>query len=220
MTDQTLRFGETSFSILVGPPDEEQRFSLHKDLAINKAGFFENAFRNEWKESSENTVHLPDHKPEHFQIFFLWTYSRRIYTSEPRKVSDGTTEWDSLAGAWALGAYLQAADFQDAVTDAIIETAGNDVAARHTMHETIYANSVAGAPIRKLLVDIAVWRWDSTLLEEQDNGAAWADFFRDLSIALVKARSNSTSHAAVKPNCDYHEHQRKGLPCYKTKKFG
>ena len=61
-----LSFGDTSFTVLVGSPENAKRFSLHKTLAVNASAFFDGAFRNEWKESSENVVHLPTHDPQHF----------------------------------------------------------------------------------------------------------------------------------------------------------
>ena len=185
---------------------------------MSESDFFYNAFQRDWKEAKENSIPLPDHKAEHFRVFFLWRYTRRIFSSN-NKCGEESDEWDILAGAWALGAFLQATDFQDEVTDALVETA-KDLKSKHSIHETISTNSVAGAPIRKLIVDIAVSHWDISALEAQGDDVACPDFFRHLSIALLKTRGFSPSSRAVEAGCDYHEHQRKGTPCYKTKQHG
>ena len=187
---------------------------------MNASAFFDGAFRNEWKESSENVVHLPAHDPEHFEIFFLWLYTRRVFSCQAEVFvgNKGGEEWDRLANAWALGAYLQATDFQDAITDAIVERAGQIFASIHSVHKIIYANSVAGAPIRKLIVDVAVRHWDASTVEAQVSDASSSDFYRDLSIALLKDRAASNNDRVVKASCDYHSHGEKC--CYKTKQYG
>jgi hypothetical protein len=40
-----LSFGDASFTVLVGPPDNAKRFSLHKALAVNASAFFDSALR-------------------------------------------------------------------------------------------------------------------------------------------------------------------------------
>jgi hypothetical protein len=195
---------------------------LHKTLAVRESAFFDKAFSKDWKESEENEIRLPDHEPEHFQIFLLWLYTRRIFSSQAMVIAcnECIDEWDLLANAWALGAYLQATDFQDTVADAILEKTAQGCGSMHSIHKIIYANSVAGAPIRKLVVDIAAWRWDVPMLEAQGNNAAWSDFFRDLSIALLKTRESTEDSRVVKASCDYHDHRLKGGVCYKIKRHG
>ena len=206
----------------MGQEDHIKRFSLHKSLAVRESAFFEKAFSKEWKESEENEVRLPDHEPEHFKVFLQWLYTRRIFSSQAMVIAcnECIDEWDLLANAWALGAYLQATDFQDTVADAILEKALQGGGSMHSIHKIIYANSVAGSPIRKLVVDIAVWRWDVTMLEAQGNNAAWSDFFRDLSIAMLKTRESTAESKAVKASCEHHEHRPQGGACYKTMQHG
>lgn len=125
-----------------------------------------------------------------------------------------------LHQAWAFGAYLQATDFQDAIADVILEKATAASPATYSVHKFISAKSNVGAPIRKLLVDIAVWKWDVSTLEAQSNEAAWSDFFRDLSIALLKTRGSTEEDRIVKPSCDYHEHRLKNTFYRRMKRHG
>jgi hypothetical protein len=103
----------------------------------------------------------------------------------------------------------------------MLEKAAQGSISTQSVHQTIYANSVAGTPIRKLVVDMAVRRWDVTMLEAQSNNATWSDFFRDLSIALLKIRSSPREESTVvNKNCNYHEHRLEGGACYTTKQHG
>lgn len=219
-------YGNSCFTVLVGPNEESKSFTLHEQLAREKSDFINAAFRNEWKESEQNIIRLPDYHPEHFELFLLWIYNHTIFSSkegdEPVQQLGGVDkEWDRLASAWVLGAYLQAPDFRDAVTDAIIEKLSSCFSKfNQSMHEIIYANTDASAPIRKLIVDIAIWRWDESILKAQKNDPAWSDFFYDLSIAMMSARKTADFGASppwVKDPCAYHEHH-KDSACYKSKR--
>jgi len=84
-----------------------------------------------------------------------------------------------------LGAYLQAADFKDAIIDAIIDK----VCTRATLgpqnlHQIIYPNSPVGSGIRRLLVDIAVCRWPNSFLKSRPNKPEWSDFFQDFAVEM------------------------------------
>lgn len=211
------RYGDEWITVAVGPNEAPTRFSLHKELASKESAFIEAAFRHEWKESEQNVIHLPDHDPEHFRLFFLWTYNRAMFSMNQ---SDSQSEWNLLAGAWALGAYLQAPDFRDAVVDAIIAKAYYNSLCEQTMHEIIYPNSQTDAPIRKLLADIASYRWGPSKLRALKNDASWSDFFFDLSITMMD-KQHSTDGTVTAPwqrdACAYHEHSLNGAVCYKTK---
>lgn len=198
-------------------------FTIHKELACQESAFIKAALRHDWQESKQGVIYLPDHDPEHFRLFQLWVYNRSIFsakTGEADKIGGTEHEWDRLASAWALGSYLQAPDFRDAVVDAIIDKATTSTNCTQNMHEIIYPNSQANAPIRKLLADIASWRWDRFTLNGLKKEASWADFFYDLSGALIARRDSFEGFHAplrLKHACSYHEHSPTGSTCHKTK---
>lgn len=143
-------------------------------------------------------------------------------------------EWVRLAKAYALGSYLQAPDFKDAITDAIIaKVAKAGTTAPQMMHQIIYPNSSPGSAIRRLLVDVAIYRWPTEFLETQQKQmeAGWLDFFCELAVAMHQARSaekgKDGAPAFESDTCAYHEHtgtasfgEGKGAVCYKTKYGG
>lgn len=165
-------------------------FSLHEALARNESGFTEAAFRKGWKESEDRVIHLPEHEPEHFRLFFNFIYARAVFNTQDANSEIGgenDPEWIRLVNAWALGNYLQAGDFKDALVDAIIQKVqktGQHVPQK--MHERLYPKSTSGALIRRLIVDIAATRWTAEDVEGQQNGAAWSEFFHDLSTEMMQ----------------------------------
>lgn len=209
--------------MLACPDDNAKSFSLHQQLARDESGFFDSAFRGKWKDTESKVIRLPEYDAEHFQLFYLWIYAHKIFSAKADDVQGSVDkEWDRLANAWALGAYLQATDFKDAVTDAIMDKVSqNRRSASQSMHEIIYPKSLANADIRRLIVDIAVSCWNKETLEARSNDPSWADFFRDLSIALVDQRHYGHSHLPKSPwdadKCWYHEHRTSNAVCYRSK---
>ena len=125
-----------------------------------------------------------------------------------------------LVDAWALGNYLQAIDFKDAIVDAIIQKVNRSgPLVPQTMHQIVYPKSLSGTLIRRLTVDIAAYRWDTRYLKLQKIDTDWSDFFLDLSVVLSDMRlAGSTSKPQFETNpCAYHEHRIRNTPCYKTK---
>ena len=220
LADLLRRYGNSSFTVLVGSGDSVESFSLHQQRACQKSGFFEAAFGNEWKEKEEKLIRLPDYEPEHFHIFFLWLYGSKIYSSqdgdigadENESVTGGDEtdrEWERLAYAWTIGAYLQCPEFKNAIVDAIIDkSTWAKKPLEQDMHAIVYPKSEDNAPIRKLIVDIAASYSSAYTISCLKNDPAWSDFFRDLSIVLLLGREKgwpSAPHQITAP-CKYNEH--------------
>ncbi|KAK4539588.1 hypothetical protein LTR36_010524 [Oleoguttula mirabilis] len=116
--------------------------------------------------------------------------------------ADGTLdlEWVRLVRAWALGFHLQATDFQDAVIDAILQkihTAPRGVPPM--LHRVVFSNTKPGSQLRRLIVDIAAWRWDTEFLKAQRSDGAWrgsdtwADFSMDLALLFNESKKTGLS---------------------------
>ena len=83
----------------------------------------------------------------------------------------------------------------------------------------IYPNSHARSRARKLLVDLAVWKWDDQTLEQQlKEDTSRFEFLYDVAAALGKIRRTGCQGASPLDGttCIYHEHEADGKPCYKT----
>lgn len=228
-------FGNTTITIIVGPEDDSTSFSVHESLVRQESGFVEAIFRNGWKENEKRIVRLPEHDAEHFKIFFNFIYTGFIFSSKPGDAfadkPEKDAEWTRLAYAYALGNYLQASDFKDAMMDAMIDKVKKSKQCSHqTMYQIIYPNSVPGSGVRKLLVDVAATRWTWEFLKQQHSAPEWSDFFLDLSIAHHEIRAFPSRKTIVWDNvdtCQYHGHQNSPqfefnrMRCYKQKRrFG
>lgn len=132
---------------------------------------------------------------------------------------DGPNSWHCLAQAYALGSYLQAGDFNDAVTDAVVQLMRScrvKQQCTHTIHTIIYPNSKPGSGVRRLLVDIASYDWLTSHLQSLKTAPEWSDFFLELSVALhIKQSEGLTRPPYVEgTTCIYHDHGSE-RPCYR-----
>ena len=85
------------------------------------------------------------------------------------------------------------------------------------MHQRIYPASVADNSLRRLAVDIAVWKFDSATFKELGQGL-WDKLFVDLAMRLHELSNKGSKGPApfLVHNCHYHEHVAAKKPCYKT----
>jgi hypothetical protein len=62
--------------ILVG--EEQQDFSVHKDLICHHSPYFKAAFNLEFDEAKTGTMKLPEISVEIFQLFLGWLYTQKL----------------------------------------------------------------------------------------------------------------------------------------------
>ncbi|GAB1731873.1 hypothetical protein NU195Hw_g5190t1 [Hortaea werneckii] len=208
-------FGPTIFTFLVGAEGVPSTSLVHENLIRRHSKFVEAISRNDWKEKESRVIEFPEHDEEYFRIFFDYIYSHNIFRSINNDCLSGKLmedkEWDRLAHCWALGAYSQATNFQNAITDAIVEKVLSLQGQQplQTMHKIIYPHSRAGSGVRKLPVDIAIHGWSTDFLKEQSMGMEWAGFFFDLSVATYAYRGEDfdTPMYRMSRDCYYHSHE-------------
>ena len=217
-----IRCGASTFEVVVGSGDNCRSYTIHEGLARQESGFFDAALNRGWKESENRTVYIPGYHSNHFELFFAFIYHRVIFSSKGDDLADPNShdrEWMRLAHAWALDNYLQATDFKDAITDAIIEktfTCKRDDPA--PTHRVIYPESLPGTPIRMLMVQIAFEKWSSCVLKAERNDSSWSDFFFDLAVRSHEIEDDiDTEDLCDRDICHYHEHRVSNTPCYRGK---
>lgn len=94
-----LRTGFRNFSgvatILVGEPSSkvrpETKYLIHKELLTSASPFFAAALNSTFAEGMDQTVRLPEEKPEIFEWFLQWLYTGTLKTPVPRcnNISNG-----------------------------------------------------------------------------------------------------------------------------------
>ncbi|KAK5172962.1 uncharacterized protein LTR77_003084 [Saxophila tyrrhenica] len=61
----------------------ETRYTIHKDLLTSASPFFAAALNGKFTESLDQTVRLPEEKPEIFEWFLQWLYTGTLKTPAP-----------------------------------------------------------------------------------------------------------------------------------------
>lgn len=223
--------GENIIVVWVGRDTAATKFYVDADLAIQHSEFFSAALKDGSKEAEERTVRLPDldeGMAAAFEDFHSFLSSGKVTSGETDEsakydAEKGSEEWDRLVDSWILGNVLVSGSFKDAVVDAMVhKTLTNSVPI--DIHMDLYQNSSDSAPIRKLVVDIAVHIWyeeDIATLDPDDEPKLQAKFLRDVAVAFHKVKQLSKAEQAKDPiessegGCHYHEHGA-DKPCYKT----
>lgn len=206
-------------TVVVGTEESARNFYTHENLISQHSEFFANALRTEGQEA-EDTVRRPDDDPECFEIFARFVYTGRIFCCVDGDTGDdiGDREWSRLAKCWILGDKLSSTTFKDAISDTICEKFRFTKCSPIDLHQPLYPSSASTAPIRRLLVDIAVWGWTAETYASRTMHESWNQFFKDLALRLctVSEQERKDIPPFVNQACKYHEHVAAETPCYRT----
>lgn len=112
---------------------------------------------------------------------------------------------------------LESNTFKDAITDAIREKIAESEQAPTSLQVSLYPQSIAGAAIRKLLVDIAVFYFSNAVIAQSEWDPGCGEFFRDLAIRMAEFTQCGMQgrRMTLTETCEYHEHSKEEA-CYKT----
>lgn len=161
-----------------------------------------------------------------FQTYAHWLYHGVLPNRGAQGGGDDPagagTEYAHLAGAYILGEELGHGTFCDAVLDAIIGLAntkgesGNYAFPGRSIVRYVYANTAAGSPIRRFLVDIYVANGTGEWLPEELEGAPPGEFLLQLARGLFE-RDKCADPRSVEL-CVYHLHKAGEGNCYRSSK--
>lgn len=206
--------------VVVGDGESRQAFFIHKSLLSKHSDFFKAALDSNWKEGNEYTVRLPEDDPEHFQLFAAFLYSGQIYSSKDgdHKAArlEGDSEFKRILQSWILGEKLLSVEFKDACTDAFIAKMLED--GTYSNGTIIYPHGAAQCGMKRLCVDVAVWKWNAKAIDKARKKDIDPEFWVGLAAALHKTKLSGLKGRAPfmeQSTCGYHDHDE-GSPCYKT----
>lgn len=188
---------------------------------------------------------LPETDPAAFAAFarFIltgWLFMRaedEDNTGSPNKACPSPTEvlrTDArlFARLQELANFLQAPDFQDAITDALIETMSDMrriqghqmVGFSGSSVTSLYNKSTSNSPFRRLVVDMCVYNWDDESAMKNRSFETYPhrfchDFIMATAGYITSTRStkDGLDPMDISKSCRYHEHTRHRNPCYKEK---
>jgi hypothetical protein len=231
-------------TVIVGSEEAQETFVLHESVLRQNSDFFNNALNGGWKEAQEQAVKISEVKPARFAIFAKFILTGLLFiqsdgdiaTVRGRKwnkaaLSCRTATLDTISRLFMLASLLQAPDFQDAILDIFIETVldyralmkGN-FAFLHNRIQIVHNHTAADSPYRKFFVDINLHSWlNGGCLK----GIMFAEYppqfchdFMHASLPFLSQRMEAAEMpdpADLSRSCQYHEHTKRGQPCYKEK---
>jgi hypothetical protein len=181
----------------------------------------------EMKDDQTCIFRLPDADADAFRLYSKWLYTGRFHVTagEDFQILDNAQKdlhWDDLSACYALAGSLQSLDFADATMDAFIRRIIGDGDAPDELAKWVYPKATKDSIHRRLCRDIVVHSWARSNFDQIWTDGYPQDFIRDVftyaSSRLDSGvkRKNIASFLEMKGACDYHEHKRLGLPCYKT----
>lgn len=220
------RYGDQGATVVVGTGDRKRNFPIHRALLVKHSKFFEAVFTDgaKWREGRSNLVEMPEDDPDIFEVFSQFLYSGgKIYTiqdGDQKRGANGTTrdnEWNRLRDCWILGEKMLSSSFKDATTDALIEKIITTKRRPVAIHHGVYDNSAGARGMKKLLVDVAAWKWTTEAMASQTEVSKYPHFFFEVAVAMKQKQDSSTLLAPFERNtfCHYHDHRDAGSQCYK-----
>jgi len=187
------------------PHVQPQTFFIHSGLLKGRAKLFDKIVEG------SKAVCLPNFSPEIGSVYVHWLYTRKVLTG-----TSLTTDLPALVHAWALGAYLNDSDFENAVMNAIVllisesQPFGWQLSVKTEMINLVYESTTAGSPLRRLMVDIWIRCGNERYLGEECKDTS-PFFLADLVTALLpaaKARPEAKA-STLDSICKYHVHKLK-----------
>lgn len=211
--------------VLVGEDLEDggSEFFIPKETFVKHSDFAAAALKNGWQESHQQIIKLPTQDPKLFEIFAAFVSTGKIHSSEEGDIYQDTNnsdrpsdkEWSRLSESWILGDVLQSSSFRDAVADAIIQKSIEQNKWPTGVQYRVYPHSIGSNGIRRLVVDIAAFRWSGEECQTRDADAVeMAHFFGDACVRLAD-KQRGAKDPFDSPGCRYHDHGEE-KPCYKT----
>ncbi|KAI5248628.1 hypothetical protein E4T43_01417 [Aureobasidium subglaciale] len=188
----------------------KQVFSIHKDLLSFYSDYFRGAFENGFKEAIEGKMSLLDVDPEIFDIFNAFVYTRGLRNAQGLEGSK--LSFSILVDLWLLGDRFIIPALQNTVIDCFKEKSDKEgIIPWNAELHTIYDNTVHGAPLRRIMIDLMVYEDDVSKKQREALLEAWplealVDLACNLAIALPERVDTYQLPRRMRDECYYHNH--------------
>ena len=216
--------------MIVGKGVLTKTFTIEKKILVKHSEFFASALNSnsdwDWKESHDNSFTMEDETPKYFKVFVQFLYTGKLFVvtdveDSEESNEDGarrTSELKYLENCWVLGETVLSTSFKDAITDALIARMKECGRFPITMHQAMYRNSGGSCGMRRLLVDVTVWKWPDYIMSSRSQHVDYMQFFFDVAVAMNQLKHKGLKGArpfSKEDTCLYHDHGD-DTPCYKT----
>jgi hypothetical protein len=146
--------------VTVGTGENLGTFHLHEGLLRHYSSYFHAALKPEWQASSPPkaiTLDLDD--PKGFQAFFNWLYTGALYSTLN---SNGSVPLRpvQICQIYVFGDARGIPELCNAAVNTLLQVSIQDWTFESPCLNYIYANTLPGSKLRKLMVDDAVGTYD------------------------------------------------------------
>lgn len=149
---------------------------MHQDHLCANSPYFKSAFEGKFQEAELGEVTLKDTSVATFEMFNEWLYTGEIaeelceennLTDQELHAKDKPTI-NQLFDVWLLADYLLVPKLQNYAVDMMIAKQKNRNIIPTGMFRRSYKDTQPGSLMRKLTVDIFVWKWDTKSSEYRE----------------------------------------------------
>lgn len=197
---------------------EKEDFCIHKGLISHHSTFFHAAFNGPFQEGMSGVVELPEEKSKTFEIVHAWLYSKQL--TQNIDGEDVACTSSNAVMVYFFGDKYGMPGLCNAAVDRVIQRYEKN-GMRPQNFCKIYENTVAGSPLRRLLVAIYTLIPSNTgaMLDKCSvRSLACPEFLLDVSKALSSAVCNLTPPTAsnnrrIADPCQYHQHAEGEANC-------
>lgn len=201
--------------VIVG--SQEKRFAVYKELLCEHSEFCRAACGREWKEGQEDTIYLPEARPDAFNLYIHWLYTGTVDTTlmtEP-EVPPGTVArhpaHSNLAKVFVLGNFLGDIAFCNCLIDCILQKLdkGGIPPSPQTL-SYVWRQTSKGSRFQLLFFDLFAALVNHTIFETKLTQYP-PDLVVDLAIRFV--RGGGRMCPKFKDRCRYHTHKEGEETC-------
>ncbi|KAF2433527.1 hypothetical protein EJ08DRAFT_676700 [Tothia fuscella] len=200
--------------ILIG--DSPEPLFIDLDLICETSPFFANAFRGSFRESEEKEIMLGEVERESIVDFLHWLKTRDK-AKDGRQLSHPTKLWPLLK-LWVVADMYKVPELQNQAMFRIAKLyhTYNGKNIQPEVLEYVYEHSGTGSPIRRVMLDFAAGKMDTTFYSQNSNVLP-LEFSQELCLLqMTRARQfeteipeiNAVAYYVAEDHLDMHEWQQ------------
>jgi hypothetical protein len=203
--------------VTVGTGDQQTTFYIHEGLLRHYSSYFHAALKPEWQANNDGPtkgITLDQDDPAVFQAFFNWLYTGALYSILNADNSIPLPP-HLICAVFVFGDFRGIPELCNAAINTLLQASIQDWAFASKCLNYIYANTLPGSKLRKLMVDDAVSTCD---FEDLLGGAhAHLDEYPKEFLAEVLIQGGARGEVGrmgkgyvpwVKGRlCEYHDHE-------------
>ena len=130
---------------------------MHRGLLSHHSSYFRAALNGPFQEAATGEVVLKDEESRIFEVFNTWLYTGKV-TQEVDGV-DTACEWYQLTRLYVFADKRGIPRLKNAVVNDIVNKPHKKTGI-HSQVDYVYSNTPVKSLLRKLLVDILIWKLD------------------------------------------------------------